>query len=176
MSSVRFNDRVSYRKYGVKSFNKADVWWTGEEYQEMRSDISDTLELLQAGADLDLYDTTSRGLERLAPNEIERCRRVRQRAVDAVLDICDELWNTDCMSITTGEQDIARVYAKISKKCMRQASEQGSRDALEVASYIANSELLLVSDKKGRSTSSSSTQHKRRMSDATNSTCRIRLQ
>jgi hypothetical protein len=164
MSSVRFNDRVSYRKYGVKSFNKADVWWTGEEYQEIRDDISDTLALHQAGADLDLYDTTMRGLERLAPKECEKCRRVRQRAVDAVLDICDELWNANCTSIASGEQDIARVYAKISKKSSKQASKQGSLDAFEVASDITKSELLLVSSKKTLSTSSA-TQHKHRVSD-----------
>jgi len=105
-----------------------ETWWQPFEYAQMFNENAKLLdEWMKYGRLLESSDTTFRGLEQMTHEEVQRRKRLRDEAVDAVLDEQDQQYEEENLGVPNPER-VAKVYAPISLRAFRIAHRRGLLD------------------------------------------------
>ena len=104
------------------------TWWQAGDYAQMFNENAKLLdEWMKYGRLIESSDSTFRGLEQMTQEEVQRRKRLRDQAVDAVLDEQDRQYEEENLVIPNPE-GVARVYAPMSQTASRIAHRRGLQD------------------------------------------------
>jgi hypothetical protein len=105
-----------------------ETWWQAGEYAQIFHENAKLLdEWMKYGRLAESTDATFRGLEQMTHEEVQRRNRLRDQAMDAVLDEQDRQYEEENLTIPNPE-GVARVYALISGRASRIAHRRGLQD------------------------------------------------
>ena len=120
------------------------TWWQASDYAQMFNENAKLLdEWMIYGRLVESNDETFRGLEQMTQDEVQRRKRLRDQAVDAVLDEQDRQYEEENLMVPNPE-GVARVYAPMSQKASRIAHRRGLQDEEDASSGRTTAKLTVT--------------------------------
>ena len=142
--SVSFNGIVKSVRYPFGDGDAAELYWQEDELFEIRKNIVDTVQKIEAGFEIELYDDEYcfRGVERLMEEQASKIAQRRRNAMDAVLDHQESCWNVEV--VTPDDMNIERlaaIYSKATEESENEAYLVGLGDEFDAATLNSHGKI-----------------------------------